>query len=68
MSVQIRKSFVRLRNTILDILDENREVCDCPIECQVNNTVKAQKSMNDIIKNDVCQNDKKYSLSFITLR
>ncbi len=33
-----------------DILDENREVCDCPIDCQVNNTVKAQKSMKDIVK------------------
>ncbi len=24
-----------------------------PIDCQVNNTVKAQKSMKDIVKNDV---------------
>ncbi len=24
--------------------------CDCPIDCQVNNTVKAQKSMKDIVK------------------
>ncbi len=29
---------------------ENREVCDCPIDCQINNTVKAQKSMKDIVK------------------
>ncbi len=36
MSFQTRKSFVRLRNTIEDILDENREACDCHIDCQVN--------------------------------
>ncbi len=50
MSFQTRKSFVRPRNTISDILDENWEACDCPIDCQVNNTVKAQKSMKDIVK------------------
>ncbi len=50
MYFQTRKSFVCLRNTIEDILDENREACDCPIDCQVNNTVKAQKSMKDIVK------------------
>ncbi len=50
MSFQTRKSFVRPRNTISDILDENREVCDCPINCQVNNTVKAQKNMKNIVK------------------
>ncbi len=50
MSFQTRKSFVRLRNTIEDILDENQEVCDCPIDCQVNSTVKAQKSMKNIVK------------------
>ncbi len=50
MSFQTRKSFVRLWNTISDILDENRESCDCPIDCQVNNTVKVQKSMKDIVK------------------
>ncbi len=33
-----------------DILDKNREACDCPIDCQVNNTVKAQKSMKVIAK------------------
>ncbi len=38
MSFQTRKSFVRLRNTIKNILDENREACDCPIDCQVSNT------------------------------
>ncbi len=27
-----RRSFVRLRNTIEDILNENREACDCPID------------------------------------
>ncbi len=30
------KRFVRLRNTIEDILDENREACDRPIDCIVN--------------------------------
>ncbi len=34
MSFQTCKSFVRPRNTIYDILDENREACDCPIDCQ----------------------------------
>ncbi len=50
MSFQTRESFVRLRNTIEDILDENREACDCPIDCQVNYTVKAQKIIKRIIK------------------
>ncbi len=50
MSFQTCKSFVRLRKTISDICDENREACDSPIDCQVNNTVKAQKSMKDIAK------------------
>ncbi len=27
--------------------------CDCPIDCQTINTVKAQKSMKDIVKNYV---------------
>ncbi len=48
MSFQIHKSFVRLRNTIKDILDENRGACDCPIDSQVNNTVEVQKSMKSI--------------------
>ncbi len=43
-------SFVCLRKTIWDILDENRQACDCPIGCQVNCTVKAQTSMKSIIK------------------
>ncbi len=30
-----------------DILDENWEACGYPIDCQVNATVKAQKSMKD---------------------
>ncbi len=50
MSFQTRKSFVRLRKTIEDILDENWDACDCPIDCQVINTVKAQKTMKDIVK------------------
>ncbi len=50
MLFQTHKSFVRLRNTIWDILDENREVCDCPIDCQTINTVKAQKSMKSIVR------------------
>ncbi len=33
MLFQTRKSFVRFRNIIEDILDENREACDCPIDC-----------------------------------
>ncbi len=32
------------------ILDENREACDCPIDCQVILTVKAQKSMKSIVR------------------
>ncbi len=31
MSFQTRKSFVRLRNTVWDILYEDREACDCAI-------------------------------------
>ncbi len=50
MSFQTSKSFVRLQNTIKDILVENREVCDCPIDCQVINTVKVQESKKDVIK------------------
>ncbi len=50
MSFQTRKSFIRLRNTNVDILDENRETCDCPIGCQVILTVKAQKSMKSIAR------------------
>ncbi len=50
MSFQTCKSFLRLLNTIEDILDENREACDCPIDCQVNFTFKVQKSMKDIAK------------------
>ncbi len=39
-SFQTCKSFVHLRNTIDDILDENPKACDCPIDCQVNCKVK----------------------------
>ncbi len=49
MSFQIRKSFIRLQNTIQDILDETREACDCPIDCQVNNFVKVQKRIARIL-------------------
>ncbi len=45
LSFQTLKSIIHLRNAIYDILDENREACDCPIDCQVNYTVKVQKSM-----------------------
>ncbi len=45
MSFQILKSFVRPF-----VLDEKREACDCPIDCQIKYIVKAQKSMKDIIK------------------
>ncbi len=41
MLFQTCKSFVRLQNK--DILYENREACDGPIDCQV-------KSMKDIVK------------------
>ncbi len=41
---------IRLQNTIEDILDENREACECPIDCTVNCTVKVHKSMKDVIK------------------
>ncbi len=44
MSFQTRKNFVRLRNTIKDMLDENRDACDCPVDCIVNCIVKVQKS------------------------
>ncbi len=37
------KRFICLRNTIYDILKENREACDCPIDAQTINTVKAEK-------------------------
>ncbi len=50
MVFQLHKSFVYLRNTIYDILDKNREACDCPIDCQVNNTVEVQKSMKSIAR------------------
>ncbi len=30
--------------------NKNREACNCPIDCQVNNTVKFQKSMKNIVK------------------
>ncbi len=36
--------------TEYNVLDENRETCDCPIDYQVNCTVKAQESMKGIIK------------------
>ncbi len=48
MSFQTRKSFVCLWNTFYNILDENRESCDCPIDYQVTLNVKAQKSMKSI--------------------
>ncbi len=50
MSFQPHKSFVRLENTIEDILDKNQEACDCPIDCQVINTVKVQKIMKSITR------------------
>ncbi len=49
MSFQTRKSFIHLRNTILDILDDIL-VFGCLIDCQVNDNFKAQKSMKDIVK------------------
>ncbi len=47
MSFHTRKSFVHLRNIIYD---ENREACDCPIDCQVILIVKVQKSMKSIVR------------------
>ncbi len=32
------------------MLDKNREACDCPIDCQVSNTVKVQKRMKSIAR------------------
>ncbi len=40
----------RLQKTIEDILDGNWETCDGPIDCQVNYTVKVQKSMKSIAR------------------
>ncbi len=40
MSFRTPKSSVSLENKIEDIFDENREACDCPIDYQVNYTVK----------------------------
>ncbi len=50
MSFQTRKTSVKPPYTIQDILDKNREACDCPIDCQTINTVKAQKSMKDLVR------------------
>ncbi len=47
MSFQL---FIRILNAIQDILDKNREACDCPIDCQVNTTVEVQKSMKSIAR------------------
>ncbi len=33
MLFQTCKSFVHLRNTVADILDENQKASDCPIDC-----------------------------------
>ncbi len=37
-------------NTIKGILDKHREVCDCPINCQVINTIEVQKRMKSIAR------------------
>ncbi len=50
MLFQIRKILICLRNTIKYILDEFREACDCPIDCQVTLIVKVQKSMKSNVK------------------
>ncbi len=50
MSFQLHKSFVRLRNTIKDILDKTQEACNCPVDCQVNKTVEVQKSMKSLAR------------------
>ncbi len=50
MSFQTCKSFVHLRKHNLRYFGWKPGGCDCPIDCQVNNTVKAQKSMKNIAK------------------
>ncbi len=52
MPFQTRKSFVRLLEHNFGYFgwNETREVCDCTIDCQVNNTVEAQKSMKSIVR------------------
>ncbi len=47
--VPVKALFV-FGKTFEDIVDEKRETCDCFIDCQVSNTVKAQKSMKDIVR------------------
>ncbi len=50
MSFQTQKSFIIFQNTIYDILNKTREACDCPIDCQTTNTVKAQKRIKNLIR------------------
>ncbi len=44
------KALFVFRTQFKVFLDANREACVCPIDCQVNNTVKVQKSIKHIIK------------------
>ncbi len=47
MSFQACKSFVRLRSTIEDILDEKQEACDAPIDWQtINSQVQKRHRQN----------------------
>ncbi len=48
MSFQTRKIYISF--FFVDILDDNRDACDCPIDCIVNCTVKIQKSMKSIVR------------------
>ncbi len=48
MSFQACKSFVRLRSTIEDILDEKQEACDAPIDCQTINRKDTVKILHQV--------------------
>ncbi len=50
MSFQSHKSLVRRSVRNLRYFGWKPEACDCPIDYQVKNTVKAQKSMKGIVK------------------
>ncbi len=50
MSFQTIKALFVFRTQFKIFWMKNREACDCPIDCQVNYTVKAQKSMKGIVR------------------
>ncbi len=49
MSFQTRKSLF-VFGTQFKIFWMKTGRCDCPIDCQVNNSVEVQKSMKDIVR------------------